>query len=415
VLLVLTKSYPFDGYLEGTFVAPELPYLADAFDRVIVLPGSLFGRRQSAPDGVEVSLELGNHLDRSKRNTTSILAGLEAPWFRSEILARPSLIRSRSALRRLLASAVQARLLMAWLPGFVARIVPSEPVIAYTYWCEALSLGLVEAKAADQRLRVVSRAHGSDLYPERYTPAFLPAQSRIVAGLDHLFPDSATGAEYLRRRFPDVATRITPAFLGVPATGFRTAASAERSVNVVSCSPAVEVKRLDLILAGVSAAAQKHPGTAFTWTHFGEGPWLARVRKLIAGSPPSVDVRLPGYPSHEHLMTFYRTQAVDVFVNASSSEGTPVAAMEAMSCAIPLVATAVGGNPELLANDNGRLVGPDPTPEELGDAIAEVGLAKAANRVMARRSLELWGLRYDAKKNYTAFAGELLRIQRAAH
>ena len=58
-------------------------------------------------------------------------------------------------------------------------------------------------------------------------------------------------------------------------------------------------------------------------------------------------------------------------VNASRNEGTPVALIEALAAARPVVATRVGGTPDLLGEDErGRLVPPG-EPEALARAVLE--------------------------------------------
>ncbi len=65
----------------------------------------------------------------------------------------------------------------------------------------------------------------------------------------------------------------------------------------------------------------------------------------------------------------YYFAACDVFVIPSLSEGMPNAALEAMACAKPIVATNVGGLPEIVIDGvNGFLVKPK-DPEALAEKI----------------------------------------------
>jgi sugar transferase (PEP-CTERM/EpsH1 system associated) len=62
---------------------------------------------------------------------------------------------------------------------------------------------------------------------------------------------------------------------------------------------------------------------------------------------------------------------VDVFVLSSIAEGIPMTILEAMSCGIPVVATRVGGIPEVIEDRrNGRLVDKQ-NPEQLANALLE--------------------------------------------
>lgn len=82
--------------------------------------------------------------------------------------------------------------------------------------------------------------------------------------------------------------------------------------------------------------------------------------------------------------------AADIYVNSSHWEGTPVSVLEAMAAGLPVVATAVGESPYLLAQNVGLLV-PDHSPAELADALLSL-LASQEERQkfgeLARKRIE---------------------------
>ena len=62
--------------------------------------------------------------------------------------------------------------------------------------------------------------------------------------------------------------------------------------------------------------------------------------------------------------------AFDVFVLSSRTEGTPIALFEAMAAGIPVVASAVGGVPDVVSSREALLVNPE-DPAALAAAITE--------------------------------------------
>lgn len=85
----------------------------------------------------------------------------------------------------------------------------------------------------------------------------------------------------------------------------------------------------------------------------GDGPLLPTVREKVRAAGISDVVWLPGARTDiaDIIQTF------SVFVLPSIAEGTPVTLLEAMSAGLPVVATRVGGVPEVVVNDaTGKLV-----------------------------------------------------------
>jgi glycosyltransferase involved in cell wall biosynthesis len=62
---------------------------------------------------------------------------------------------------------------------------------------------------------------------------------------------------------------------------------------------------------------------------------------------------------------------LDLVVNCSLIEGTPVALIEALTAARPVVATAVGGTPDLLAGGSRGLLVPPGDPRRLAGAMLQ--------------------------------------------
>lgn len=79
--------------------------------------------------------------------------------------------------------------------------------------------------------------------------------------------------------------------------------------------------------------------------------------------------------------------AFDVFALSSRTEGTPMALFEAMDAGVPVVATAVGGVPDVIRAEHARLVPPE-DPEALARALAAVAgdRQEAARRAEQARS-----------------------------
>jgi glycosyltransferase involved in cell wall biosynthesis len=101
--------------------------------------------------------------------------------------------------------------------------------------------------------------------------------------------------------------------------------------------------------------------------------------------------------------------AVDIFALASRWEGHPVSVMEAMAAGLPVVATRVGGVPDLVEEGVSGLLVPPGDPAALGQALACLADAPPRRRSMAKAA-KLRGAGFSADRMVTAYADLFVRV-----
>jgi glycosyltransferase involved in cell wall biosynthesis len=122
-----------------------------------------------------------------------------------------------------------------------------------------------------------------------------------------------------------------------------------RLIAVAALKPA---KGLPQLIAAVRGLAPRQFGLDLV----GDGPHRADYERLVQDAGLGERVVFHGYqpkPAVASLM-----QSADFLVLPSLGENLPVAVLEAMACGLPVLATRVGGVPELVDERTGMLVEP---------------------------------------------------------
>lgn len=153
---------------------------------------------------------------------------------------------------------------------------------------------------------------------------------------------------------------------------------------VLSVGNLFELKGHALLIEAVALLARDWPTLRLVIA--GEGPERERLQQLIAQHGLQERVRLLGAVPNADLPHWYG--AADLFALPSSREGLPNVMLEALACGTPVVATAVGGIPEVLGGqpDAGALLD-ERSPAALARAI-DATLRRPTNRSAPRRVAE---------------------------
>lgn len=231
------------------------------------------------------------------------------------------------------------------------------PDVVLSYWLYPDAFGAMHA-ARRARLPLVVGARGSDLrvrdaVSRRLTRPVLHAAQRILVVSEDL------GRVAARDYDADPACiRAIPN--GCDAAIFhprdRDEARAALGIDadaelVVYVGRLVPEKGLRELLDAMAALAPQRPKLQLALV--GEGPMRAELETRI-DADPSLRVRLPGAQGPHEVARWMA--ASDLVTLPSYSEGHPNVLVEALACGRPVVATPVGGIPEVVDADCGLLV-----------------------------------------------------------
>jgi glycosyltransferase involved in cell wall biosynthesis len=286
--------------------------------------------------------------------------------------------------------------------------IPYTDCIFYAYWHDYKAVALAMLSSRDL-IKSVVRAHGWDVDYPRHAIPYLPYKEFIVSNTTK----SVCISEYGKERLEEVTSSKEVSKIEISKLGKMNSRACifekekTNQIHICSCSSLIPLKRVDLIIEFLSHLHFE----SITWTHFGDGPLKASLEALAQSKLPHCKIDFKGNVPNGAILDFYHSHYIDLFVNMSSSEGIPVSIMEAQSAGIPVLATSVGGTPEIVNIENGFLVEKD---FDIIDCAKEIGsfLLKPEEEIYAKRlaSYNNWNKNFNAQKNYHNFAENILSL-----
>lgn len=170
-----------------------------------------------------------------------------------------------------------------------------------------------------------------------------------------------------------------------------------------------EKAHIDL-LSAFKLLHARHPDISSKLIIVGDGPERGRLEAAARNHGLSERVFFAGQISEVQL--YYA--AADVFALPSHSEGSPYVVLEAMAANLPIVATAVGGVPEILEDNESALLVPVNDPRAMAAAIARVLGDQDLARRLTTNSAALVATRYAPAQYVRALVeiyGDVIRAR----
>jgi glycosyltransferase involved in cell wall biosynthesis len=205
---------------------------------------------------------------------------------------------------------------------------------------------------------------------------------------------------------------LAPFATAQAAAGRRAACGIDADAFVVgTVGRLAEVKRQDLLLAAFAEFKKSTPRSHLLIV--GDGPWKDRLARLAAKLQVADSVYLAGYQERPEDWL----GLMDVFCLTSRSEGMPLGVLEAWAARVPVVASAVGGLPDLVQHGRTGLLVPfedtaalvsawrrlcgDP---QLRDRLSEAGAAEVTAEFSLGAMLDRYQAHYREVLGQTAGA-----------
>jgi L-malate glycosyltransferase len=230
--------------------------------------------------------------------------------------------------------------------------------------------GFQKNRALRAGFRFLNHRFDRFVAPSRAILEGLVRDERVVAEHTHCLPNGVD-----TERFAPVEPARRPALraaLGLPPHAL-----------LFGCVARLrEVKRHQDMLDGFALASADRPDVQLVLV--GDGELEAQLREQAGRLGIAERVQFLGPRGDvEALLPLF-----DAFVLTSSTEGMSNAVLEAMACGLPVIATAVGGNPETLDAPRTGLLVPPFAPEQLAEAMRALLADPIRMREMGRRARE---------------------------
>lgn len=408
-LLLITLSFPYDVGCEDTFLLNEIPFYREKFNKVIILPCQLSRSKAEIDSEIIIDKSFITYTKTSKKYRVSYNLFHFFRLIFNEPIKNFRKLTSYRDIKNLISNYFLIVSYFNFLASFFSNKKDEEWLI-YTYWFTPMTTAAALFASKNKNIKIVTRAHGIDLYEFRNNN-YIPFRRQTIGLLTKYFFISESGKRYSEQQYPEFKSKYLIFGLGVKDFNFHAQKSEPGVLKMVSCSSVDKNKRVDLIILALEKLISENSNVKIEWNHFGTGPLFEKILDLAKTRLLNqINFYFHGSVPNDLIIEFYKTNKVDLFITTSASEGKPFSIMEALCCSIPIIATNVGGIPEIVNSENGILLNEKPEIEEIKNALLWfvehsdlVDLKKKAARLM-------WETNCNSSNNFSTFVNYLSKL-----
>jgi glycosyltransferase involved in cell wall biosynthesis len=289
-------------------------------------------------------------------------------------------------------------------------IAAADPEVVHTQLEFAAVLGIPAARL--RGLPTVATLHTLDAPPPR---SRLALHFRLMAWALRRARRVIAVSEITRRHYLERARlrpeRVVTIFNGIDPTAFQCGplerAEARAACGIPLDAPVLatvavqrEPKGIQHMLAALPQVASAFPEVRYLLV--GDGPYRPALEQQAAQLGIAGRVVFAG--SREDVARLLA--AADIFVLPSLTEALPTVIAEAMAAGLPIVATTVGGIPEMVRHGEAALLVPPADPEALAAAVLRLLANPRQAAAMGRSGRRVVAERFDIRTQAQALADD---------
>ena len=401
-LLLVTEHYPCG--VQESFLEMEIEYLTRLYNVHVVTTDTDRLMTRALPRGVTFSRP-AEHTGTLRRGLARLQCLVSRGYMEERKRAKAAGRWNREFRAHMLDVLVSSRLMYNYIRT-LDIFQDERPLTIYSANMNNYLYGLCCLKQfSESTIRVVARCHRANMRDPITGKRRDTLNHMINESIDALYFTNEARRQIYLRDFAagepaEVKNKLQVMPLGVPGPLKKDRPKPDEFLlRVLSCSPIEPDKRLDLLIDGI--AGMEHG--CLEWIHIGDGSDRERILHMAAdklGDKPGIRYRFLGRMSQQELYQWYQDTPVDVLLSVSKSESVPVAMLTAMAHHVVVCATAVDGVTDVVNNENGMLLPPDPTASQLSRFLeALCMMSKEPFAEKAEVAYQCWRDHFNADRN----------------
>lgn len=402
-IYLYTSIYPY-SFMAESFLGEELLIASQLDCEVTIIPVGKDKVIRELPDGIFLDNSLCN---RSLFQNIRAVLRLFRLRFIKEIIYNPKRPFKLSYIVDTVKYLYASNLVYYHL---CEKAKDEQSAVFYSYWTSYTPIAFAEYKRKHPSTehKFICRSHTFASFGPAIVNLYYPMRDYVFDWVDRFFVISSVLMNKLHNIYPQHINKFQLSRLGVTDNESQEKKEESSFVELLSCSSVIPLKRVDLIYESIRQYAISHSGQQFRWTHIGSGPLMEDLEaKVNASGSNNLIVDLKGAMPNDAILKLYREKKFHALILLSIREGLPVVLMEAISSGIPVVATNVGGIPDLVNDKTGRLVERDFKKEEFDTALQWV---LDNNDSLAQSSHQFYLNTFNSDNNYRSFYQSIVSL-----